>query len=238
MRNMNYLCTNNMFFQHYCHNCDFETITIMLEKHIICMINDSNEKYELSLYKKHGQCYSGWTTATWGIIGFVKVQYFGAITHYPKYPDNNKIVIDMEKVNKKGIYKCDYFSYSKYGGDNYYPNGYANVNLEMFEKTNRGFDKNPVWLFQGDNIFGPTYLANLLKNNMNVVEMDQRFEIENSNSNPVESLWDQFDELPENIVADIIILGNKYTMDQIKNLISGKIISVVFSGNNNIDIHK
>ena len=44
MRNMNYLCTNNMFFQHYCHNCDFETITIMLEKHIICMINDSNEK--------------------------------------------------------------------------------------------------------------------------------------------------------------------------------------------------
>lgn len=49
------------------HNCDFEFKDAEFEKHIICGVLDDNRKVEIELSHSEGECFSGWTTASWGI---------------------------------------------------------------------------------------------------------------------------------------------------------------------------
>jgi len=73
-----------------------------------------------------------------------------------------------------------------------------NVNFDKLRGTNRGFDKVPLWIFRGASGIGKSFLAHNL-NNLTVFETD---------SSPT---------LPDIIVDDIVVLGNKYphTLDDV-----------------------
>lgn len=203
------------------HNCKFESYDADLIKYIVCLKDHDNIRYELELYQDYGECYSGWTTATWGRFNFKKVDNFGAITHYPKKDSDTKIIFDPDdKKNETDkddyvydnyVYRCDWFSYSETGGDDYYPSGFVKVKMDNFETTQRGFDEHPTWIFHGASNLGKSFLAHQIKE-MTIFETDA------------------YDELPDKINADIIVLGNKhkYTLENIKERVNGKAILVNF----------
>ena len=199
------------------HNCNFKEYKEPMEEYIICMSKD-DKKYELSLKEVNGQCYSGWSTATWGESIIKEVVNFGAITHVPK-KDINKVInlsnchdSPTEYFKTGEVYECDFFYFNIDGGDDYYPSGSAYAKLDAFEATNRGFDKTPVWVFKGDSNLGKSFLAHKLKD-MKIYETDCS------------------DVLPELLGYNVIVLGNKhnFTLEEIKGKLPGiKVMTVSF----------
>lgn len=186
-------------------------------KEIICLKTKSGEKYELTLSTKVGDCPSGYTTATWASYKINKVIGFGPITHYISLPESTiSKYISFELSDGNIIlperYKCPFFEYDLDGGDCWYPEGDISVNDCMFIPTGRGFDKRPVWLFRGNSGTGKSFIASKLEK-MEVYETDSS------------------SKLPDRILADVIVLGNKYEYDieEIQTRISGKLVIVDFS---------
>ncbi len=187
-------------------NCDFHSQDIESVKYIICLINMSLDKYELELWMRHGECPSGWTTAHWAEHKLTKVCEFGSLTHIPNSNYDNIVYEDSIMY-----YKSDFFSYSYDGDDHWYPEGSIEINFEKFKKY-RGFEKKPVWIFQGDSNLGKSFIAHKLSG-MKIFETDA------------------YQQLPDIIDADIIVIGNKYkhSKNDILSQISGEIINVDFS---------
>lgn len=168
--------------------------------------------WEITLTTSHGMCGSGWTTASWGHAEIKEVKKIGRITHVPK--DTIFIENLYEEIMQTNECSNKYFYADGDGGDSYYPCGSAGVNLEFFHQSIRHKAKRPVWIFHGNSNLGKSYLAELI----------QGKEIYETDSSPT---------LPEQITADIVVVGNKYAFsdEDITSRLFGEveIISVKFS---------
>jgi hypothetical protein len=179
------------------HNCDFEYKDAEFEKHIILGLLEDNRKVEIELRYEEGECGSGWCTASYGIMDVKVVDKFNGYTHKPK----NEILIDdiepfdeIDEVNNH-VFHCSYD-----GGDGYYPSGGYSVNMELFKPNGREKRNRPTYIFKGESGIGKSTLASKFNDDLVVFETDA------------------YDNLPEIIIADVIVLGNrhKYTIDDIK----------------------
>ena len=200
----------------------------------ILLLKDSKYKYELSLWEEEEECYSGWTTADIGCMKMTRVENFAGYTHIPIFPD---LAIELPRSfldgNDMGVkdsvlggsdsdhidIKNSVFSYSKTGGDIYYPCGHSYIEKDMFKPISKypnPREKNHrlVWILHGDSASGKTYLSSKLQN-LSVYETDQN------------------KDLPSTIKESVIVKGNKYdhTLDDIKSKIKGdaEIIEVLFT---------
>ena len=96
-----------------------------------------------------------------------------------------KEVLNVEDIEiGQESYNSDVFSYDL--------DGYT-LNIEKFKKTPRHKEKRPVWIFVGPSNIGKSFIAS-------------RCEL-------ISYETDMCAELPEELVADIIVLGNKYKFD-------------------------
>jgi len=183
------------------HNCDFEYKDAEFEKHIICGVLEDNRKVEIELSHSEGECCSGWTTASWGNIKVTEVKKFNGYTFIPK----EVLTIEDIEPNFDGDISNNVFSVDCDGGDNYYPSGGYNVNMELFKETIRNKNLRPVWIFKGKSNSGKSFLASKL-NELDVYETDSN------------------ETLPESIVASVIVLGNKYdfNLEDVKTKIFGE----------------
>ena len=179
------------------YNCDFEYVDEELEKYIILGVNSNGQKVEISLWEEYGQCPSGYTTASWGCIDVMEVDNFNGYQYRPKEViDVGDITLDMinEMNDEDDCISNIFFRVSSDGGDCYYPHGYVEVNMDMFIPTGREKFKRPVWIFEGDSNLGKSYLAHLT--DKTVYETDSS------------------EKLPNYIVDDIVVIGNKYKFDE------------------------
>jgi hypothetical protein len=183
------------------HNCNFKYKDAEFEKHIICGVLEDNRKVEIELSRSEGECGSGWTTASWGNVKVTEVKKFNGYTFIPK----EILTIEDIEPDFDGDISNNVFSVDYVGGDNYYPSGGYNVNMELFKETIRNKNLRPVWIFKGKSNSGKSFLASKL-NELDVYETD---------SNEV---------LPESIVASVIVLGNKYdfNLEDVKSKIFGE----------------
>jgi len=184
------------------HNCDFEYKDAEFEKHIICGVLEDNRKVEIELSHSEGECGSGWTTASWGNIKVTEVKKFNGYTFMPK----EILTIEDIEPNFDGDISNNVFSVDYDGGDNYYPSGGYNVNMELFKETIRNKNLRPVWIFKGKSNSGKSFLASKL-NDIDVYETDSN------------------EALPESIIASVIVLGNKYdfNLEDVKSKIFGEV---------------
>lgn len=196
------------------HNCDFDEVPIVLVKYVICLKNHYL-KWEYELYEEHGQCYSGWTTATLGKSVLKLVKNFGSLTHVPK----EVMFIDFDEKTVKPQnspihdmdFKCEYFEVDCYGGDEYYPVGCVKVNMDFFKSTGRGYNKPVIHVFHGASNLCKSYLAHKAS--------DCVYETDSSK------------DLPDKIYNEIVVVGNKYDHDleDIKSRCQGHVIDVSFN---------
>lgn len=152
------------------------------------------KKFELSLWTIYGDCYSGWCAASYGYNEFKCVKEFNGYNYVPIKDLTFSLDIEENNISEIPEMQNEIFTYTFNDGDHYYANGNSSVNLELFKPTPRLKEKRPVWIFTGDSNIGKSYLAHLISNNEDkeVYETD-----EDSN-------------LPNKIVADIVVIGNKY----------------------------
>lgn len=178
--------------------------TIEENRYILYCIGDYRRKYEITLWNTYGECGSGWCGASWGNINIDEVSEFANKTHIP----TNKLYIDIDVKKICDDIDNDVFRYSDDGGDNYYPCGSVNVNIDLFKPTVRNMKKRPVWLFKGGSNLGKSYLGYKINKN----EFVSVYETDSS------------DGLPSKIKESIIILGNKYnySVEEINNKIFGE----------------
>ena len=207
---------------------DFEDAPCV--KHYICCVS-GREKFEIELETIDGWCGSGYTSATYGECSVSPVSNFGPMSYVPKNHSNILIdglyLADLPEIRSKDFdnsnliciggfvtrkhyelyadnkYNNDdafwisdvsnnVFSLSYDGGDSYYPMGGTNIDFSLFEKTKRAFSKRPVWIMRGESGTGKSTLAGLL--GKTVYETDSA----------------KNGELPDDILADVIVVGNKW----------------------------
>lgn len=188
---------------------DFEYFDKILKRHILYG-RFQGEYYKICLSQRAGECGSGYTTATWAHINIEKIDRIDGFGYIPLNPlnitypfttvkcictdDKTTELVDLK--TKSVIAAC-----SKYGGCRFYPTGYYNINMALFEKTIRAKDKRPIWIFKGNSGTGKSFLSARLEN-MSVFETDA------------------YRVLPAKIplIHNIIVLGNKYkyTIENIK----------------------
>lgn len=180
------------------HNCDFTYGEEIADKHTLLLLDNDNNKVELSLHEEEGECGSGWCVASWAYMNIEKVDNFRGYTHKPK----RNLIICLDINSRIKDYYCEIFDYSYYGGDAYYPSGYYTINMDLFTSNTRFKDKMPVWIFTGKSATGKSFIAEH-------IDGLSKFETDSVN------------KLPDEIDAQIIILGNKYpyTIDDVKNRI-------------------
>lgn len=197
------------------HNCHFVYEPDELEKYVLFLRNEVGSFYELSLEESYGECGSGWTTASWGHAQLERVYHIGPFGYKPK----QIYTFELEEKNGKfdtEEYVGNVFSFSYDGGDKWYPSGWANVDLDKFEKLPRCMDSRPVWIFKGGSGLGKTSIAYaLMKDDFDIFETDS------------------CDALPDVITADVVVVGNRkqYSIDDIKERLFGepKVIIVNFN---------
>ena len=189
----------------YCENLD----TVKNERYILNCVDEYHFKYEIVLRTDNCDCPSASCAATYGHVKIIKVKNFNGFTHTLKPEYKNMIINIIDNIDYYECFECEAFKYSKYGNSEYYPNGYATVNMELFEQTIRYKEKRPVWIFKGDSALGKTYISSLAVRGDN--DMLTKYETDSS------------DSLPKELYQDIIVIGNKYnySIDDIEKLIIG-----------------
>lgn len=211
------------------HNLDFIRCPKLFTKVTLHFIDLSTEAHNrnIILATHEEECPSGWCVS---VIADMEIQdigssAFGPMTHKAK--SNNPFYLDLDKFTRlsseDNAFECNLFSYTKYGDDPWYPLGYFSVNYDDYLEAVRGFGElHPVWIFYGASNLGKTSLGeDLARSGREVFDTDA------------------YDELPNKIVADIIVLGNrpreegKWTVENIlSHLPNGtKPIMVKFSEN-------
>lgn len=195
------------------HNCRFEYYPEEQERYIIhCRDEEGKRYYDIYLEETHDECYSGWCTASYGNM---RIKSFYGFE--PKIPWTHKVknsfVISFDE-DDDDIHN-ELFDYSVNAGDKYYPRGFVAVNMDLFEELSRAIAKRPVWIFKGYSGLGKSTLGYYLSKELKIFETDS------------------VDELPEEITADVVIVGNRKTFDisDIKSRLFGdpEVIMVDFS---------
>lgn len=180
--------------------------------------DDENHLYAMNIYESEDECYSGYTTADYGNCDITRVESYD-ITSKPKtdmtwdcpadlyFDDISSLAIGetlyashYEDVN---IEIPDVLKVSYDEGDEYYPSGYVEFKTDLFTEPDiRQLDKAPLWIFKGGSGLGKSYLSHRIGDKI---------------------VWesDSYSELPERILADIIVLGNKYnyTVEDVDKLV-------------------
>ena len=176
-----------------------------------CIADGDN--YEIRLWEENGDCYSGWTSASWSFIDVRKVDTFIGMTHKPikhelSFDLDGEIEGDIFIVRYPRYVSNDIFSSNYDGGDYWYPGGVLTFNMSLFEEIPRNLPKRPVWIFKGDSCLGKSYLAGII-----------------GNSDRFKSVYetDAHEKLSD-IHEDIIVLGNKYkhSIEDIESHILGE----------------
>lgn len=202
------------------HNCDFTQEPQEQEKYILHCINDDHTciSFDITLEECYGECGSGWCTASWGYMTMKNT------TNSAKMPWTHKIkekvIIDMNKDDEE--ISNIVFKYSECGGDEYYPTGYVDINMELFEELPRAKKERPVYIFVGPSGIGKSTLGYFLSDDLEIFETDS------------------IDELPNLITADVVIVGNRKEFeinDIIDRLFNNpEVIIVDFRKENNNEI--
>jgi hypothetical protein len=146
------------------------------ERHVLCIIYQG-DKFEIILYRKEGECGSGYTTAQWGCIEINKVMNFGGFGYIPKSDlciDDFDFQYFKEGIDREDIIiKNHVFEVNGCGGGQYYPQGYYYINMDLFRKTVRAKDKRMIWIFKGKSGSGKSFLASRLSNVIVVPKEDK-----------------------------------------------------------------
>ena len=151
--------------------------------------NGIRRHYKLTIYTQNGFCASGYCNSTWGLYDFKEVDKFGTYTHTPK---NKRYKFEFD--DECADIDCGFFSVDYDGGDEYYPHGFVVADEDFFVADKRFINKPTCFVFFGESGVGKTFLAERV-NGMVVYETD---------SNPT---------LPNEICADIVVVGNKNNCD-------------------------
>ena len=162
--------------------------------YVLNCISEIGTTYELRLWTEHGDCYSGWCSASWAHADLIRVDSFIGMTHKPIKELTFKLDADVIKDGKLPVMDNDIFTITDIG-DYYYPDGEVEVNMNLFEEINRSKEKRPVWIFKGDSALGKSYLAGII-----------------ANSDRMKTVYetDAHEELTDISHEDIIVIGNKY----------------------------
>ena len=162
--------------------------------YVLNCISEIGTTYELRLWTEHGDCYSGWCSASWAHADLIRVDSFIGMTHKPIKELTFKLDADVIKDGKLPVMDNDIFTITDIG-NYYYPDGEVEVNMNLFEEINRSKEKRPVWIFKGDSALGKSYLAGII-----------------ANSDRMKTVYetDAHEELTDISHEDIIVIGNKY----------------------------
>ena len=162
--------------------------------YVLNCISEIGTTYELRLWTEHGDCYSGWCSASWAHADLIRVDSFIGMTHKPIKELTFKLDADVIKDGKLPVMDNDIFAITDIG-NYYYPDGEVEVNMNLFEEINRSKEKRPVWIFKGDSALGKSYLAGII-----------------ANSDRMKTVYetDAHEELTDISHEDIIVIGNKY----------------------------
>lgn len=199
----------------YTNSHDHENYYFTDVRYEIFLKDKKDNKYVVHLNTIHGDCYSGYTTATWGNILLLRISNIGTLTHKVKEP----LQIDLFKSDSDDLYEVNdkfieeeynsVFSYSYTGGDDWYPYGSVEVNEDLFISTGRGHNVPVKWIFSGDSNLGKSYISSRISEYSQIAIYET----------------DCSDKLEDNVLAcDIICIGNKYkfTPEQIKEFVKSK----------------
>lgn len=180
-----------------------------VEERLFCITASGRIKFFLNIINEFGWCGSGYTTASWAYYSKEDTYDFGPATHLPKdhkpikisnlqYDAETGELVDSytDKNDDQDMYDVnqDYtvFTYSDWG-DEYYPGASCDVNYDLFIELPRAIKKRPVWIFVGESGTGKSTIASILQDKI-IYETD-------SANNGI---------LPDEIWADVIVLGNKW----------------------------
>lgn len=206
-------------------NYDYQTNTNDVKKieedvryYIVIKHEESGEYFELECYSYEDICCSGYCPADYVSCEIKRIDDVRITARYKghekvllyirdfdklKKSELNTIfdledVIDLNLYENDKIFIGDAMEISFYGGDMYYSEGYVNYNPDVFTKVSvRQFDAKPVWIFKGDSGAGKTYLTDFI--------------VRDSNKTKLET--DAYEVLPDKIIEDIVVIGNKCEYD-------------------------
>ena len=179
------------------HNCTFKEEQFQDDKYEIVALYGS-QLVELTCSTAHGQCGSGWTTASWGKIEWKRVSQVGSLHFTPL--EYTELSFDLYAIPT--TVENSLFSYSEHGFDSYYPGGHFNIEIEGWRSTGRKPEKPMVHIFYGDNASGKSTLASLTEKN--VIESDS-FEDADKFMNSL--------DLAKPTENSIIVVGGKHKID-------------------------
>ncbi len=170
---------------------------------------ENKNKYVIHLSTSRGACLSQVCIADYGYMKVEKLEKEMPLSHIPVYPlIIDGLSIDPETLKVKNTSTSfrdedddnspyhdaeinnNVFAYSPHGGDEYYPRGYGFVKMENFRQLARAMYNRPVWILEGDSGTGKSTLASHLEG-LTVFETDL------------------VNELPDEITADVVVLGNR-----------------------------
>jgi hypothetical protein len=212
---------------------DIYYVDDIFTRHIICG-RYHGDNYELSLSLQEGECPSGYIPRVTAELNTKKVDRFKNITFTPIHPIAIEYPFTMKNVSSYDTIlqeKNEVFCIDSYGGDEYYPAGFYNVNMDLFRKNIRAKEKRPVWLFRGDSGAGKSFIGNALTFTNKIFSFV---------SVPFVTFeTDMYKELPDKfpLSVNVIVMGNKYkhSIDDVKDRIEGdhELIMVNFSNEEN-----
>lgn len=181
------------------HNFDFTHEPEIQTRHVL-LLKHYSWKYELTLQTDEDECGSGWCTASYGRFNFKSVSNFAGKTH--RILKETTLNLDVNTDTDQLYYtENKVFSFDEDGGDSYYPCGDYDIDMSLFEEIPMTNIKRPVHIFIGDSNTCKSTLAALT--GKEILETD----------------YTGINNLPEVITADIIVVGNKFTVDVNKDII-------------------
>ena len=162
-----------------------------LSKHLLYFKDTMSRKYHQFVFSlEYTYCGSGYCGAIIAHLHKSIVKSMPSLLFKPK----TEILISedflVEDYEAEKELKNEVFKFSHVGSDAYYPSGYYEINMELFCKNKRAKEKRLVWILKGVSGAGKSFLAH--KTDRTVFETDDHY------------------ELPETIVEDVVVLGNKY----------------------------
>lgn len=181
------------------HNCDFIYSPEIKQRHVL-LLKHYSTNYELTLQTDEDECGSGWCAASYGRFDFKQVTNFAGKTHRILKGTTLNLQANTETGSLDYVNNA-LFSFSEDGGDSYYPSGGYDINMSLFEEIPMTNIKRPVHIFIGDSNACKSTLAALT--GREILETD----------------YTGINDLPEVITADIIVVGNKFTIDVNKDII-------------------
>lgn len=183
--------------------------------------DDVDGIFEISLMQTYGPCGSGYCMSSYGSMHIRPHSSKLIYTHKYTGPEliEGSIVYNKKNHRLEIVHNISYkdedeydwysdwdeenevFKYSSVGCDEYYPCGGIEINFDYFEEIQRAMKARPVYILTGPSGLGKSTLAECFNRDYTVFETDS------------------VDELPDYIIADVIVVGNRsnWTVNDIKD---------------------